>query len=194
MSSDPHISDDGPMKGHRYDGIREYDNPMPGWWVWIFILSIIFAVIYVLGLHVFGFINSYEDDLAEGIENLEVMRMAYAGQASPLETDPAALAAIIEDPGAASLSLTNYATYCAACHGDEGQGLIGPNLTDRYWIHGGSNERLFEVISTGITDKGMPGWESVLSSEDRARLVALIRSMAGTNPPNAKEPQGELLE
>jgi len=202
MHEDPEPSADpsrpkagiGPLiEGHRYDGIREFDNPMPGWWVWIFVASVLFAIVYSVGLHVFDFIDSYEDDLDESLARLEATRATYAERVPAPESDPAALAAIVQDPASVATAATTYASYCAACHGPEGQGLIGPNLSDEYWMHGGTDESIYEVVTSGVADKGMPAWEQVLSFEDRARLVALIRSFAGTDPPAAKEPQGERL-
>ncbi len=84
--------------------------------------------------------------------------------------------------------------YCMPCHGDQGQGLIGPNLTDAYWLHGNTDVDLFNVITRGVVEKGMTAWESTLSAEQRAQLVSFIRSLAGTTPPGAKEPQGTLYE
>ncbi|HEX7071805.1 MAG TPA: cbb3-type cytochrome c oxidase N-terminal domain-containing protein, partial [Rhodothermales bacterium] len=89
---------DGPgrdvvIEGHRYDGIREYDNPMPGWWVWMFVACTVFAIVYVPGLHLFDFIDSYEDDLAQGLEELEARRAAFAEQGGGFEATEASLAA-----------------------------------------------------------------------------------------------------
>ena len=86
------------------------------------------------------------------------------------------------------------AAVCAACHGAEGQGLIGPNLTDAYWIHGNTNVDIFNVISNGVVEKGMAAWEAVYTPEQRAELVAFIKSIQGTNPTDAKAPEGELME
>lgn len=180
--------------GHTYDGIREYDNPMPGWWVWLFVATIVFAPFYLLGVHVFGFINTYEDDLAESQAKLEEMRAAYAAANPGAAIGEAQLAAFVADPSRAEAGAATYAAFCAACHGDVGQGLIGPNLTDEYWIHGGSDFEVFTVISEGVPDKGMPGWEASIAPEQRAELVAFIQRLAGTNPPGAKGPEGERVD
>ena len=100
----------------------------------------------------------------------------------------------VADPAMAAEGAATYKTVCAACHGNEGQGLIGPNLTDAYWLHGGTNMDIYHVISDGVVAKGMPPWEAVYSSEERAQIVAFVRSLEGTNPPNAKEAEGELVE
>ncbi|RMF65281.1 MAG: nitrogen fixation protein FixP [Bacteroidetes bacterium] len=190
----PDANRDTPMQGHNYDGIQEYDNPMPGWWVWLFWGTIIFSVVYTLGLHVFGFIDSYEEDLAESQQELMAIREAYAAANPAAAIDEATLAAYVADPARVEAGAAHYAAQCAACHGDKGQGLIGPNLTDKYWLHGNTNMDLYNVITNGVLDKGMPPWEAVFTPEQRAELVAFIRSLEGTNPPGAKEPQGTLYE
>lgn len=185
---------DQPIQGHKYDGIKEYDNPMPGWWLWLLWGTIAFSVVYYVGIEFFGFVDTYEDDLAEGITELEVIRHAYAEANPTFEIDEETLAGFVENPAMVQAGAAHYSAFCANCHGPEGQGLIGPNLTDSYWIHGGTNVDLFDVISTGVLDKGMPPWEGALSPEERGELVAFIRSIVGTSPPNPKEPQGEPVE
>ena len=182
------------IQGHKYDGIREYDNPMPGWWVALFWATVVFSVVYVLGVHYLDFIDTYEEDLAESLNDLEAARAAYAEANPTFTVDEATLQAYVDDPAMAEAGATHYAAVCASCHGDQGQGLIGPNLTDAYWIHGGSNMDLFAVITEGVPAQGMPPWDSALSPEERAQVVAFLQSIQGTDPPNAKEPQGELVE
>jgi cytochrome c oxidase cbb3-type subunit 3 len=182
------------IQGHKYDGIKEYDNPMPGWWVWLFYVCIVFAVVYFVGITFFDFVDTYEDDLAQSQAELELIREAYAEANPSFTPDAASLAALADDPAAVEAGAATYAAVCAACHGAEAQGVIGPNLTDDYWLHGGSNMAIFEILKTGVTAKGMPAWESNLSAEERAQLVAFIRSVQGTEPAGAKEPQGELYE
>lgn len=192
MSTQPHGPEpDRLLPGHTYDGIQEYDNPMPGWWVWIFIATVVFAPFYLLGVHVFGYINTYEDDLARGMAELEERRAAHAAAHPAVVFGEAELAVFAEDPARVAAGAATYAAFCAACHGNAGEGLIGPNLTDEYWIHGGSGPEVFAVIAEGVPAKGMPGWESALVPEQIAELVAFVESLAGTNPPGAKGPEGE---
>ncbi len=199
MSETPHhapedASDDAPIiRGHNYDGIKEYDNPMPGWWVWSFWISIIFAPFYILGVHYMGFLDSYEDDLAQGQEELQVMRHAYAEANPDAAVDASSLDAIVANPLMVQAGAAHFAAQCAVCHGAEGQGLIGPNLTDAYWVHGASNTAVFDVITKGVLEKGMPPWEPVFSAEERGELVAFIKSLQGTNPANPKAPEGEMV-
>lgn len=185
------LSDDTIIAGHNYDGIQEYDNPMPGWWLWIFWATIIFAPVYILGVHVFDFIDTYDDDLQESLAELEEVRSAYELQNPSFEPTEENLAAYVGDDDAETAGQALFSANCAACHGPDGGGLIGPNLTDDYWIHGPTNQDIYRIITEGVLDKGMTPWESVLSPEERAHLVAYIRSLEGTDPPDAREPQGE---
>ena len=174
-----------------YDGIREYDNPMPRWWVTIFWLTVVFAPLYVLGVHVFDWLPTYQGHLANQTAELEAVREAYAAAHPPFSTEPEALAAFAASPDNAAAGAATYTAVCAACHGDKGQGLIGPNLTDAYWLHGASAADVYAIVTHGVLDKGMPSWEAALSDEERGQITAYIASLRGTNPPGAKEPQGE---
>jgi cytochrome c oxidase cbb3-type subunit 3 len=180
------------IRGHKYDGIREYDNPMPGWWVWIFVATVVFAVVYYVGITFFDFVDTYEDDLAEAQLELAEIREAYAASGPAFETDPRALTRYASDTEMAAAGTEVFMANCASCHGNEAEGLIGPNLTDDYWIHGSSNEAIWEMLAVGVPAKGMPPWESVLAPQERAELLAYIRSVDDTDPAGAKEPEGEL--
>lgn len=180
------------LTGHTYDGIKEYDNPMPGWWVWTFWATIVFAVFYVPAVHFWDLIDDYGDNLAAETAALTDVRAAFAAANPSFDVDEASLQAFVDDESAVLAGATVYAASCAACHGNAGQGLIGPNLADAYWVHGGSNVAIYSVITEGVLAKGMPGWEASLTAEQRAQLVAYIRSLEGTDPPGAKAPEGDL--
>ncbi|MDX1529930.1 MAG: cbb3-type cytochrome c oxidase N-terminal domain-containing protein [Rhodothermales bacterium] len=184
-------TDDLVIPGHKYDGIREYDNPMPGWWVWLFVACVVYAPVYVLGVHTFDFIDDYGDDLAESQADLAEIRAAYAAANPGAVMDEAELQRYVEDPSMALAGAANYEAFCAACHAPEGGGLIGPNLADAYWIHGGSPLAIYEVLTHGVPDQGMPAWDAALTPEERAEVTAFVKSLQGTDPPNPKEPQGE---
>ena len=182
------------IAGHRYDGIREYDNPMPGWWVWLFWGSIIFSVVYYLGIGPLGFVDTYDEDLDQSLAQLQRVRDSYQAANPSASVDSLTLAQAVADPARVTQGAVLYAAQCAACHGPQGQGMIGPNMTDSYWIHGGSNMEIFIAVSQGVAAKGMPPWEAVYTPEEMGSLVAFIRSIVGTNPDNPKEPQGDLVE
>ncbi len=182
------------IPGHKYDGIREYDNPMPGWWIGLFIITIVFGVVYFLGINVFGFVDTYEDDLAQSQAELVEMREAYAASGPTFETDERALRRYVDDAAMAEAGAAIFASTCASCHGNEGQGLIGPNLTDDYWIHGGAPSDIYRTVSEGVPAKGMPPWDNVLSEQEQAEVMSYVWSLYGTDPAGAKEPQGDPVE
>jgi cytochrome c oxidase cbb3-type subunit 3 len=172
---------------HNYDGIQEYDNPMPGWWVWLFWATIAFSVLYWINLPGIGTgrgrIANYEREMAAAAERYAAFRRGGT-------VDPAALGALARDPAARERGRQAYATHCAACHREDGGGSIGPNLTDHYWIHGGSVLAIHATVRDGVLDKGMPAWGELLKPDDLEAVVAYVTTLEGTNPPDPKEPQG----
>ena len=184
-------TDEANIREHTYDGIQEYDNPMPAWWLWLLWATVAFTPVYILGVHVFDFIPSYEDDLQAGQAELAAMREAGAAAGDSFEVTPETMARFIGVAEQIEAGAETFATNCMMCHGDRGQGLIGPNLADPFWIHGGSDEEIFDVITNGVPAKGMTPWGAILRPEQRAQLVAFIRSIAGSNPPGGKGPEGE---
>ena len=179
------------IEGHTYDGIREYDNPMPGWWVWLFWASIAFAPVYMLGIDVFGFIDTYGEDFAQEGARLDEVREVYAATGPAFKTDAGALREYADDPAYASAGAATFTAICAACHGENGQGTIGPNLTDEFWIHGADVEQLWTSIGEGFPLLGMPPMKDQLGEEERAQVLAYVVSLQGTDPPDAKARQGE---
>lgn len=184
-------ADDRVLLGHTYDGIREYDNPMPGWWVAVFWATVLFAPVYMLGVHSFGWIDSYGDDLAEEGRRLEGVREQYASTGPAFKSDAGALRAYAGDAGRAAVGAGVFTATCASCHGADGGGLIGPNLADGFWLHGAGPEAVWASINAGYPTAGMPAWKDQLSDDDRAGLLAYIASIQGTSPASPKPPQGE---
>jgi cytochrome c oxidase cbb3-type subunit 3 len=178
---------------HSYDGIEEYDNPMPRWWVTIFWVTIVYSAIYLLNVvpgigEGKGRIARYEADVAKA-------EKTYARLRTPAgPPDAAALAAIARDPARMADARKAFETNCAACHKPDGGGLIGPNLTDEFWLHGGRPEQIWTTIHDGVLDKGMPAWGKVLAPETVALLAAHVVSLEGTHPKDAKAPQGTHAE
>lgn len=169
-------------KGHVYDGIQEYDNPMPRWWVNLFWATIIFSIIYC-GYYMIG--------SGPGAIDLYNRELADAEKLSPKETTTSVMAdagsilprliAAAADPAKIAAGKEVFARNCLACHGAQGEGGIGPNLTDGSWIHGGKLEEILTVINKGVVEKGMIPWENTLSEEDRFAVIAFIRSIQNTN-------------
>jgi cytochrome c oxidase cbb3-type subunit 3 len=174
---------------HEYDGIRELDNSLPPWWVWMFYITIAFSVAYMTYYHFAGIGPGSEERYEQEMEKAEQAVQAYlARQANQIdETNVTALS----DEQQLALGKTIYEVNCLVCHGALGEGGVGPNLTDEYWIHGGSIADVFRVIKNGVPEKGMIPWKSQLRPQDMQRVASYILTLQGTNPPNAKQPEGE---
>ncbi len=188
-------SEDEIEDSHVYDGIVEYDNPMPRWWVNMFWATVIFSVVYC-GYYMTGYgtgsIEEYEAEMKLALDLKEQQKGEVSGGGTAEDlTTRLVKAALSEEMIIKGTDL--FASRCMACHADKGQGLIGPNLTDDYWIHGGSLERILHIINVGVVEKGMIPWEGQLSEEERFALVAFIRSIQGTNVPG-KGAEGDLSE
>lgn len=170
---------------HDYDGIREYDNPMPRWWLWIFYATIAFSVAYYFLPLPFGegpgVVAEYEADVAR--------HAAQQPAAGPALTDEQLLA-LAADAGRRAEGKAVYDQNCAACHRPDGGGLIGPNLTDDAWIHGGTPTAIHTTIVEGVMAKGMPAWGRLLKPEQVDAVTAYVVSLKGTNPKDAKAPEG----
>lgn len=181
--------DDVRILDHEYDGIQEYDNPMPRWWVNMFWATIVFSIIYAINIGPVGsgdgWIANYESDMAAFREQFpEGLPAADAEQ----------LAALANDPAALSSGQAVYTQLCAACHGAAGEGTIGPNLTDDYWVHGASLSEILHTVSVGVPAKGMPAWEKLVKPDELNAVSVYVASLRGTNPPNPKAPEGNLVE
>ena len=187
-------SDDYPdvlMEGHNYDGIKEYDNPMPGWWKWLFVATIVWSFIYV-GAIATGYIPSYEEQLDNSMAEIESRRQA-AQKAAP-SVDAELLQKKASNEEVVSQGESVYMTNCANCHGQKGEGGIGANLTDENWIHGGSIKDVYDTVQNGVSDAGMPAWGGMLSQEDLVAVTAYVESIRGTDVSGGKKPQGEPYE
>ncbi len=175
---------------HEYDGIREYDNPLPRWWVWIWAGSAVFSFAYFFQYHISGngqsIAAAYAADMQEAREN-----EAKATLAHPVSEE--SLGKLMSDAALMTDAKALFALRCAVCHGDQAQGLIGPNLTDNAWLHGqGTLVDIFGVINEGVLAKGMPAWGKQLSPIEVRKLAALIGTKRGTAIPG-KAPEGNVV-
>ena len=174
---------------HEYDGIREYDNPLPGWWVFGFWASFFFAIGYIVfyaagrGLSV---AEDYEQDMAQA-------RAVQARRSLGEKVSEPGLITLMQNPALMKDAKAVFTQRCTPCHGEHGQGVIGPNLTDAYWIHGhGSLLDIHHTVSEGVPEKGMPAWKMQLSPLEVRELAAYVGSIRGRNLPG-KAPEGTLL-
>ena len=157
-------ADEKLIKDHDYDGIQELDNDLPNWWMFLFYITVLFAIGYMINVQL-------EEKRNKG---------GASGGADEPSTDPAILAE----------GSKVFAGHCATCHGADGGGLVGPNLADNFWIHGASFKDIQHIIAKGQVDKGMLAFETLISPDDRYKVASYVVSLRGTKPANPKEPQG----
>ena len=178
--------------GHDYDGIRELDNRLPPWWLYGFYICIIFAVIYLWRFHVSHTAPLAQEELQIAMQEAEVQKESYLKK-SANNVDENSVKLLTDAPAIAG-GKAIYDQNCAACHGKAGEGVVGPNLTDDYWLHGGSVQDVFKTVKYGWPEKGMKSWKDDLSPIQVSQVTSFIKSLRGSNPPNAKEKQGELFQ
>ncbi len=180
------------LLNHEYDGIRELDNNLPPWWKYGFYLTIVFAFIYMAHYHVVGSGNvqleEYETQLKEA-EKLKIERLKESAASVDENT-----VTLMTDAGDLNAGARIYAEKCLVCHGAAGEGNVGPNLTDEYWIHGGNIKDVFKLVKYGFPSKGMLAWQGQLTPVEMQQVSSFIMKLKGTNPPNQKEAQGELYK
>ncbi|MCO5231383.1 MAG: c-type cytochrome [Chitinophagales bacterium] len=175
---------------HEYDGIKELDNATPPWFTIAFIGSIVIAFIYLWVYHV-----SKSAPMQIEEYNIE-MAAAEAAHAEYLKTQPSIdenSVKLLTDAASIESGKKIFDANCVACHRNDGGGTIGPNLTDEYWLHGGSIKDVFSTIKYGVLDKGMVPWKDDLSPNQIAQVASYIHSLKGTNPANAKAAEGEIF-
>lgn len=176
---------------HEYDGIRELDNNLPPWWKYGFYLSIVVAVLYLINYHVLKTgdlqIAEYERTMAEEQAKVDAYLISQA-----LNVDENSVVMLSEE---ADLSRGKglFMKYCKVCHGANGEGLVGPNMTDDYWIYGNDIKAIFKTVKYGAKN-GMKSWKDELNPVQMQQVSSYIKTLQGTNPPNQKEPQGDKYE
>ncbi len=175
---------------HDYDGIRELDNNLPPWWKYGFYLTILVSFIYLVNYHVTKTAPSQKEEYSNSIKKADAEIAEYMKN-SANNVDESTVK-LLTDANDLSSGKNLFVTTCAACHGKLGEGGVGPNLTDAYWLHGGGVKDIFKTIKYGWPDKGMKSWKEDFSPVQIAQLASFIRSLQGSNPPRAKDKQGEL--
>ena len=172
---------------HEYDGIHELDNNLPPWWKYSFYVSIVWSILY-LGYYHLGdgelSIPAYEHEM-------ELAKIEKAEIAKTMASKVDESNVTMSDASGIADGAAIYKSNCAACHGNAGEGNVGPNLTDKFWLHGGDMTSIYKTVKVGWPAKGMKSWEAELSPVQMKNVASYIKSLAGTNPANAKAPQGE---
>jgi cytochrome c oxidase cbb3-type subunit III len=179
------------------DGIQEYDNPLPGWFLYLFYGCILFAGLYFPYYYGYGKALSDAGGVGQGLsasggDYLAAVRMEEeAHHGRPVaEMSKDELLEVLKAPASISGGEAVFKANCVACHGDQGQGVVGPNLTDPFWLHGGAPEGILASVTHGYPDKGMPAWKNVLGAEKVRLATAYVVSLKGRNAANPKPPQG----
>lgn len=180
-----------PLTGHHYDGIQEYDNPTPGWWSWLFGITVVGGLLYgfvmmtmtdQLGIH-----TAYDNAVTAGLA-------AQFAELGELQGDAATLVAFVEDDTKKKwlgVGASIYIAQCAACHGGAAQGSTGPNLTDEAYVHVKKIEDIYDVLVKGRANGAMPAWRNRLQENEIVLVSAYIASLRGTNAAG-KAPEGEV--
>jgi cytochrome c oxidase cbb3-type subunit 3 len=179
------------MLDHNYDGIQEYDNPLPTWWVWIFWACIVHSLVYFIYYHILMGPTIHDEYNAE-VADWDA-RMA---ELIPPKATEAELQAILDDPAKVQAGAAVFAAKCLPCHAPDGGGMVGlgPNMTDDYWKNGdGSLSAIQTVVIGGVAGTAMQAWEQQLKPEELTNVVAFIKTLHGTTPANPKEPEGQLV-
>ena len=177
---------------HDYDGIKELDNALPPWWKWGFYITVVVAIIYMFRFHVTKTgptpLEEYDQEMriaAAEMENFRMNSKAAFDEKTVTLADATGIAA----------GKKIFTGTCFPCHGANGEGnAVGPNLSDKYWLHGGSLGNVFKTITIGVPDKGMQAWGKTFSPTDIRNLASFVLSLQGSNPANAKAPQGNIFE
>ena len=174
---------DSLLMDHEADGIRELDNKLPRWWVWLFYGTIFFGVFYLLYYHVLGsgklMAAEYEDEMKIGdlIKNAALAKF----ESAITTMEPS------QDTGVLDQGKALFTRNCAPCHRVDGGGLVGPNLCDDYWIHGSNFVDNLKTIWNGVPEKGMVTWKGTLKPVEIYAAASFIYTLRGTKPPNPKQ-------
>jgi cytochrome c oxidase cbb3-type subunit 3 len=176
------------MMDHTHDGIEELDNPTPPWFMYLFYSTIVFGLIYGFYYHVYQDgniqVTEYKTDMAAAEKAKEVFMKKFVNSVNENNVSVTTAAKDLTEGSQV------YMINCVACHGDKGQGGVGPNLTDKFWIHGAGIKDLFRTITQGVPEKGMIAWNKTLNPLQIQKVASYILTLQGTNPPMGKEPQG----
>jgi cytochrome c oxidase cbb3-type subunit 3 len=177
------------MFDHDFDGIKELDSKIPPWFSWLFILTIIFAAFYMLQYHVFGSGQVMQEEYTAEVNKAALEREALIKSGAFVNEETVTLLTDVTD---IQKGKEVYEANCIACHAADGGGIVGPNLTDDYWIHGGGIKNVFKVIKYGVVEKGMIAWQTQLNPNQMQEVSSYVLSLQGTTPAAPKQLEGEI--
>lgn len=175
---------------HNYDGIKELDNKLPPWWVYLFYATILFGVIYLIRFEIFG---DYDQELEYELEVAEAQAEIEAYKKTAKDLVDVNTVELLTEASDISAGKSIFETNCVVCHMADGGGGIGPNLTDEYWILGGGIKNVFNTVSEGgRAGKGMVPWKQTLKPLEMAQVSSYLLNFQGTTPANPKAAEGDL--
>lgn len=175
---------------HNYDGIKELDNELPPWWVYLFYATIIFGVIYLIRFEIYG---DYDQDLEYELEVAEAQAEIEAYKKTAKDLVDVNTVELLTEASDISAGKSIFETNCVVCHMADGGGGIGPNLTDEYWISGGGIKNVFNTVSEGgRAGKGMVSWKQTLKPLEMAQVASYLLNFQGTTAANPKAAEGDL--
>lgn len=183
----PPPSEVAPDVGHVYDDIRELDNRIPPWFNYLFGITVVFAFVYMIDYHVVGVSKLPADEYMEEVVAANLQKKIMFASGGTINEN--ALVAL-KDEASLKEGAENFQKFCVSCHGPQGGGLVGPNLTDEYWINGGGIKNVYTTIKKGVPTKGMISWELVFSQKQIQNLGSFVLTLQGTKPPGGKAPEG----
>lgn len=175
------------LTDHKYDDIQEYDNPLPGWWIWLWVGSIFFSVVYWIYYQSAVPGRSMLDDYTEKVAANLRLQFAELGELKP---DYLTLAKYSKDQRWLMLGESVYKTHCSSCHGDKAEGKVGPNLTDDFWKNVKTLEDIPSVVANGANGQAMPAWKNRLHPNEIVLVSCYVASLRGSSPANPKPPEG----
>jgi cytochrome c oxidase cbb3-type subunit III len=177
------------MFEHDFDGIRELDSKIPPWFAWLFILTIIFAAYYMIDYHVIGSGQVMQEEYNTEVRAASLEREALIKSGAFVNEETVT---VISEASGLGAGKTIFETNCIACHASDGGGIVGPNLTDDYWIHGGGIKNVFKTIKYGVVEKGMIAWQTQLNPNQIQEVASYVLSLHGTTPAAPKQPEGKI--
>lgn len=173
---------------HSYDGIQEYDNPLPGWWKWLFLGTFIFSIFYWMYFHTGAEEKrSIKTAFEEAVQANIKLQFAELGELKP---DNATLMKYVDDKRWLSAGQGVYKQHCAQCHGPDGGGLVGPNLTDVYWKNVKVIDDIVKILENGAGNGSMPAWKTRLSQNELILTACYVASLRGSTPSKPRAPEG----
>jgi cytochrome c oxidase cbb3-type subunit 3 len=168
---------------HEFDGITELNNPTPRWFMVLFVSTVIFAVGYLFNYEVLGFGQNQEQEYASELQQADLDKEAFLAKPGNI--------VLSKDAAVLTSGAALFTNRCTPCHGEHAQGIVGPNLTDEFWLHGGKIQEVFKTIKYGVPEKGMIAWEKSLSAQQISDLANYVLSLQGSHPAGAKAAQGD---